>query len=371
MIAFSEVSFNITASLDFVKTFTNMMIKLSWRNRAFYDKMKEVSSDADAAQKAMTSSHTMRTFFPQPLARGEAPGKIILFGEHAVVYGRPAIAAPVQQVRARAEIWPADACVVDAVDLNRRIFVARARRNDPLALIVRLVCERLHRPLPRWRIRVTSEIPPAAGLGSGAAISTAVVRAMLAGFDEELDNAEVSALVYEVEKIYHGAPSGIDNTVVAYEQPVWFVRGQPPRPFAVARPLHWLIADTGVASPTRIAVGDVRRAWEQDPARFEMLFDAAGDIARQARTAIEKGDVAALGLLMDANQRLLAEMGVSSPELERLMRAARDAGALGAKLSGAGRGGNLIALVHEDQVERVQQALLRAGAVRVIATIVR
>ncbi len=305
----------------------------------------------------------------RPLARGEAPGKIILFGEHAVVYGRPAIAAPVQQVRARAEIWSANSCIVDAVDLNRQLAVAQAPAEDPLALIVRLTCERLQRPLPPWRIRVTSAIPLAAGLGSGAAISTAVVRAMLAGFNEQLENADVSALVYEVEKIHHGAPSGIDNTVVAYEQPVWFVRGQQPQPFAMAHPLHWLIADTGVVSPTRIAVGDVRRAWQQNPTRLEALFDAAGDIARQARTAIETGDATVLGSLMDENQRLLMEMGVSSPELERLIQAARDAGALGAKLSGAGRGGNMIALVQKDDVGRIRQALLAAGAVRVIATV--
>ena len=305
----------------------------------------------------------------RPLARGEAPGKIILFGEHAVVYGRPAIAAPVQQVRARAEIWSANSCIVDAVDLNRQLAVAQAPAEDPLALIVRLTCERLQRPLPPWRIRVTSAIPLAAGLGSGAAISTAVVRAMLAGFNEQLENADVSALVYEVEKIHHGAPSGIDNTVVAYEQPVWFVRGQQPQPFAMAHPLHWLIADTGVVSPTRIAVGDVRRAWQQNPTRLEALFDAAGDIARQARTAIETGDATVLGSLMDENQRLLMEMGVSSPELEGLIQAARDAGALGAKLSGAGRGGNMIALVQKDDVGRIRQALLAAGAVRVIATV--
>jgi mevalonate kinase len=292
-----------------------------------------------------------------------------LFGEHAVVYGRPAIAAPVQQVRARAEIWSANSCIVDAVDLNRQLAVAQAPAEDPLALIVRLTCERLQRPLPPWRIRVTSAIPLAAGLGSGAAISTAVVRAMLAGFNEQLENADVSALVYEVEKIHHGAPSGIDNTVVAYEQPVWFVRGQQPQPFAMAHPLHWLIADTGVVSPTRIAVGDVRRAWQQNPTRLEALFDAAGDIARQARTAIETGDATVLGSLMDENQRLLMEMGVSSPELERLIQAARDAGALGAKLSGAGRGGNMIALVQKDDVGRIRQALLAAGAVRVIATV--
>jgi len=305
---------------------------------------------------------------PSPLARGEAPGKVILFGEHAVVYGRPAIAAPVTQVRARAHIFPASTCTVEAIDLHQRVEVARAPADDPFALMVRLVCDALQRPLPPWRIVITSDIPIAAGLGSGAAISAAIGRAMLAGFNAHLPNETLSALVYEVEKLHHGTPSGIDNTVVVYERPVWFVRGREPEPFAVARPIPLLIADTGVPSPTRIAVGDVRRAWEQEPARFEALFDEIGDIARQARSAIEEGDIPALGPLMHANQTLLARMGVSSPELDRLVRAALDAGAAGAKLSGAGRGGNMIALVSDDIAEEVANALRAAGAVRVIST---
>ncbi len=306
-----------------------------------------------------------------PLARGEAPGKIILFGEHAVVYGRPAIAVPVTQVQARAEIFPAQACTVEAIDLHQRVEVAHAAEDDPFARMVRLVCQALNQPLPRWRIVVTSEIPIAAGLGSGAAISAAIGRAMVSAFGVKMTDADLSALVYEVEKLHHGTPSGIDNTVVVYGQPVWFIRGQSPEPFIVARPIHLLIADTGIPSPTKIAVGDVRRAWEQDPARFEALFDAVEDIAHQARAAIEKGDVPALGSLMNANQDLLAQMGVSSPELDRLIRTALDAGALGAKLSGAGRGGNMIALVERANASRVMQALQAAGAVRVLDTHIR
>ena len=306
----------------------------------------------------------------RPLARGEAPGKIILFGEHAVVYGRPAIAAPVPQVRARAVIYPAARCTVEAVDLRRRVEVARAPEADPFARMVRLVCQAVDRPLPPWRIVVTSDIPIAAGLGSGAAIAAAIGRAMLAAFAVQLPDETLSALVYEVEKLHHGTPSGIDNTVVVYERPVWFVRGKRPQPFAVARPIHLLIADTGAPSPTKIAVGDVRRAWERDPARFEALFDEAAAIARQARRAIETGDVAALGPLMDANQTLLAQMGVSSPELDRLIRAAREAGAAGAKLSGAGRGGNMIALVTEATAGEAADALRAAGAVRVLDIVI-
>jgi mevalonate kinase len=138
----------------------------------------------------------------------------------------------------------------------------------------------------------------------------------------------------------------------------------------VARPIHLLIADTGIPSPTKVAVGDVRRSWEQNRSRLEALFDAAGDIARQARSAIETGATTQLGPLMDQNQAVLVEMGVSSPELAQLIAAARAAGAAGAKLSGGGRGGNMIALVAPETAGPVARALRNAGAVRVIRTTV-
>src|SRR5262249_45824629 len=138
--------------------------------------------------------------------------------------------------------------------------------------------------------------------------------------------------------------------------------------FPIKRPFWLVIADTGIASPTRIAVGDVRAAWEREPARFDHIFAVIGAISQQARTAIESGDVVALGLLMDQNHTQLQKLGVSSPELDKLVNAAHQAGALGAKLSGGGRGGNMIALVDESQAASTSEALKSAGATGVIQT---
>jgi mevalonate kinase len=129
-----------------------------------------------------------------------------------------------------------------------------------------------------------------------------------------------------------------------------------------------VIADTGVPSPTGVAVGDVRTGWQAEPEKYEALFSAIGEIARQARAIIASGHPDNLGLLMDENHRLLADMGVSSPELDRLVAAAREAGALGAKLSGGGRGGNMIALVQPRDAESIANALLAAGVVNAIIT---
>ena len=159
--------------------------------------------------------------------------------------------------------------------------------------------------------------------------------------------------------------------MIAYGQPVYFVRGQPPQPFAIGRPFTLVIADTGIRSPTRIAVEDVRASWQAEPARFEALFDRAAAAVEAARTAISAGEPEKLGPLMDENHTLLQEMGVSCPELDTLVAAARSAGALGAKLSGGGRGGNMIALVTAETAPQVAEALVTADAVRVIITEVR
>lgn len=308
-----------------------------------------------------------------------APGKVILFGEHAVVYGQPAIAIPVSQVRARATVVAGRQPGVRlfAPDLGVSKLLREEDRDDALATAVYLVKAATHLPnLPDMIITVGSDIPIASGLGSGAAIAAAAIRAVaqFIGFGHLLSNEWVSTLTYEVEKIHHGTPSGIDNTVVTYEQPVYFVRQQPHNrieTFAVAQPLTLLVADTGVRSATKRVVGDVRQQWEADPATFDALFAACGRIALAARQALEAGDAGRLGVLMQENQAVLEKMTVSSAELERLVAAALAAGALGAKLSGAGRGGNMIALVREGEETAVSQALYAAGAQNVLTTVLR
>ncbi len=306
--------------------------------------------------------------------KSTAPGKIILFGEHAVVYGRPAIAVPLVQIRAAATIQPARAggVILIAPDLGLERKLVDLEMDDALALTIQQVREAAGvKQLPDMTITVTSDIPIAAGLGSGAAITAAATRALARFLDlETWDSDEwVSTLTYEVEKIHHGTPSGIDNTVVAYERPVYFVRSEPQNiieTFSVLQPLHLLVGDTGNSSSTKAVVGDVRRLWQKDPQRFDALFDGCGAISEAGRDAIEKGAREKIGRLMNENHALLVDMTVSSPELDALVAAAVSAGALGAKMSGGGRGGNMIALVTADNQEAVRQALFAAGAVRVL-----
>ncbi len=309
-----------------------------------------------------------------------APGKVILFGEHAVVYGQPAIALPVSQVQAQATVEAAtegQGIHIIAEDLEKSYSLEEAppndggkpRYDDALRAIVISALE--HIGVGRTHdltITVSSTIPMARGLGSGAAVSTAIVRAISKHFAHPLPPQTVSALVYETEKIHHGTPSGIDNTVIAFERPVYFVKDQKIETFSVKQPFLLAIADTGIASPTKIAVGDVRRAWEKQREKYEDLFHEVGTVAQMGRQAIERGEIETVGQLMNENHRLLQLVGVSSPELEGLVKAAREGGALGAKLCGAGRGGNIIALITQETRSRVEMMVRLAGAQGVIVT---
>jgi len=312
-------------------------------------------------------------------ACASAPGKIILFGEHAVVHGQPAIAVPLSAVQATVTAEPASPgsrLSIHAPDIRQTLHITStdSPENGPLynALIypAQVALRAVNAPVPDLTLTIHSTIPIASGLGSGAATAAALIRALCDALHHPLTNDELNPLVYEVEKRHHGTPSGIDNTVIVYQQPVYFVRGEPLETFQIAQPFTLLVGDTGQGSPTHLAVGDVRKLYESAPNRIGPIFTRIGEIVRTARAAIETGNIEKLGPLMDENHDLLRALTVSADSLDALCQAARQAGARGAKLSGGGRGGNMIALVEPAQAASVTQALIEAGAVNVIQTVV-
>jgi mevalonate kinase len=305
------------------------------------------------------------------MTTSSAPGKIILFGEHAVVYGRPALAVPVTQVQAtatvsensRGGVW------IEAPNIDLSCELSRLAPDHPLGAVVNSVFSSLgiSRP-PACTVYLQSTIPVAAGLGSGAAVSVAILRALSAFLENPLSDERVNNLAFEAEKLHHGSPSGIDNTVITYVRPVYFIKGKPIKTFRVGSAFTIVIGDTGLPAPTKESIGVVKNLWKAEPSHWEKIFDRVGEIVWNARQAIERGDGLELGRLMDANQALLQEMTVSSVELDHLVETARKSGAMGAKLSGGGRGGNMIALVAREKAPLLAEALLSAGAKRVIVT---
>jgi len=305
------------------------------------------------------------------MSKASAPGKIILFGEHAVVYGQPALAVPVTQVQADVRIDRifSSGIRINAPDVRLNEKLDALAPTHPLAATVRNTLHALQADsLSNVVILVRSSIPVASGLGSGAAVSVAIIRALAKQLKKDLTNEQVSALAFETEKLYHGTPSGIDNTVITYAKPVYFVKNQPIEVFNVKYPFMIVIGDTGVPASTKESVRDVRIQHHKRPARYETLFATIGSIAKTARQLIESGMPESLGPLMDENHAMLRSMDVSSPELDHLVEAARAGGALGAKMSGGGRGGNMIALAQASNAGAVARALKEAGAVNTIIT---
>ena len=306
-----------------------------------------------------------------PAIIASAPGKVILVGEHAVVYHRPAIAVPVHQIQAKASVFaeirgqPGEVWV-EAPNIGLSARLSNLPASHAFTKLFAAVARELSiSRYPALRLKVSSTIPIAAGLGSGAAVSVAIIRALSAFLGHPLPEERVSALAFDQEKIYHGTPSGIDNTVIAYAQPIFFVRDRPFELIYPADPIHLVICDTGLRSSTSQSVAGVRQRWQADPVRYDHIFDRIGNNARQARADMEAGNLQNLGDLMDQNHQLLQEIGVSCPELDRLVEAAKHAGALGAKLCGGGLGGNMIALVEDPaHSESVAAAIRGAGAVR-------
>jgi len=306
------------------------------------------------------------------MTQSSAPGKIILFGEHAVVYGRPALAVPVTQVHADVEISASDSAgiMIHAPDIHLHAELNSLPSDHPLASVIHnlFFLSRIS-TFPNLDIHITSTIPVASGLGSGAAVTVALTCALSSHINYPMTDDQINAFAYEIEKIHHGTPSGIDNTVITYAKPVYFIKGQPIETFKVGHPFTIVIGNTGISAPTKESVADVRKLWDAEKAKWEKIFDEVGEIAKKARDTIERGKTRdELGVLMNNNHELLKAMTVSSPELDTLVSATINAGALGAKMSGGGRGGNMIALVKPDQAKQVSLALKQAGAKNTIIT---
>mgnify|MGYP001125118915 FL=1 len=293
--------------------------------------------------------------------RFTAPGKIILFGEHAVVYGKPAIAIPVSGMRATAWSEPGEnGITINAMDVNKK-FKLSTDRNQ-FSVLAQSILAITDKREPNLTINLTSKLPQRSGMGSSAATSTAVCRALSGHLGVDLDANEISELVFEAEKIVHGTPSGIDNTVVAYEMPVYFIKGQNPETFEPGKLFRLVIGDTGIEAPTKETVANVRKAWQNEPGLMEGYFDEIEKITRNGKIAIESGNAEQVGELMDENHELLNSIGVGHKILEELVEIAREKGALGAKLTGGGGGGNMVALAEDKETQKkICEAITEAG----------
>lgn len=304
-----------------------------------------------------------------------ASAKVILFGEHAVVYGQPAVAIPIQDVRTSAAV-SIDAAVADpmieAKDLKIKAALCAASQPETITPIIKTIelidAKIVKLPQSGWRLTLWSKIPIGRGLGSSAAASIAIIRALAKAMMKVVSPRDLIHYSLELEKIHHGTPSGIDNTVISLEKPILFRKDREPSAIPAGN-MFFIVGDTGISKKTSDVVAQVAESRKKEPESFDRLFDQIGKIAREGVLALKDGDAKKVGKLMDENQSLLQRMNVSSPELETLIYAARMRGALGAKLCGAGKGGCMVAVAKDGVTAgNIAADLLKAGAVRSFTT---
>ncbi|MBX5484342.1 MAG: mevalonate kinase [Myxococcaceae bacterium] len=291
------------------------------------------------------------------------PGKVILLGEHGVVYGYPALAAPLS-------IGVTATALLRAGSEEASVEVPAELRGPGRRLLVEAF-DAAVRVSGAGGLRMTldSELPPSMGLGSSAAVAVACAGALLKsrGRSAPPTVEEIARVAWEMEKVFHGTPSGIDHTTSARNQLIHFRRaadGDPSKaqvtPVTVKRPFGLVVALVGERPSTKETVAALRARQARWPERYARVFEQIGTLVEEGRGAIERGELELLGDVMDMNQGLLNALGLSSAGIEEMVHRLRAAGALGAKLTGAGGdGGAVIGLFEE--ADRVVTRLRRAG----------
>jgi mevalonate kinase len=290
-------------------------------------------------------------------------GKVILFGEHSVVHGRPALALAIQnsaevtwqksatQTELHIEPWHVSVDAGESLNegresLQRALQVARAMYDDAVEL----------------SLHATMRLPGGAGMGSSAALGVAVLRAMDEARGRKRSNEEIYERSLAWERVFHGNPSGVDNAMAAHGGMAIFTKGQPLKRIVPRTPIRLVAGHSGSSSSTKEMVASVARQFEREPERVGKLFDAIAAIVSNGKLALEQGELKSLGQLMTLNHKLLSSLMLSTTALEEMIAAATEAGALGAKVTGAGGGGCMIALVDTDaQRDAVKDALKALG----------
>ncbi len=298
----------------------------------------------------------------KPMGIGRAHGKIILIGEHAVVYNQPAIALPFKEASVKTTVTPADEMTVDCIYHRGRLEDAPPELNN-LKAVTKATLAYLNQNEKAFHIKIESDIPQERGMGSSAAVANATIRALFDFFDIELAPDVLFELAQVSERIAHGNPSGLDARVTVSEKPLFFIKNQGTEAFDIAAKGYLVVADTGEKGQTKLAVEALGEKKAANPTRINDLITKLGELGTHVRECLKQNDLHSMGEAMTSAQTYLAQMGISNRSLDRLVEAALNAGALGSKLTGGGWGGCMLALVPDLAAARqVREALLEQHA---------
>lgn len=294
----------------------------------------------------------------QASVSGESHAKIILMGEHSVVYGEPAIALPLPSVATVVTLTRGGV----GKRLTSRYFQGPieelpASMTGVLKLLNALT-DRFS-PDDNWELTIESDLPAERGMGSSAATAIAIIRAFFAAYHEELSHAQLLEWANIEEEVTHRSPSGLDAATVSSSTPLWYVKGQTGQAIDMELSATLVIADTGIKGATKEAIAAVKEQLTTNPAQTKARFAHMGHLVEETKVALATDDITRLGTAMDECQQDLVALGVSSPALDHLVAVAKQNGARGAKLTGGGRGGCMIALTATAMGARKLAAVLK------------
>lgn len=300
----------------------------------------------------------------EKIGHGQASGKIILMGEHSVVYGEPAIAFPFQETFISTSVESSTTMMLDCHYFSGKLSEVPPHLKSVKEVVTQTLVA-LQQEKALFKITLTSTIPAERGMGSSAATAVSIVRALFDYFDIPCTSERLLPLVDHAEKIAHGNPSGIDAAATSGDKPIFFIKGHPLKTFPMnVSHAYLIVADTGIKGQTREAVSDVAHLFNQDKKQIAPRISELGRLAKLAKQAISADDVQTLGQVMNQAQDELKALSVSNDKLDQLVKTARDNGALGAKLTGGGRGGCMISLADsKEQATNIASALKENGAV--------
>lgn len=291
---------------------------------------------------------------------GIATGKIILMGEHAVVYGEPAIAFPFSGAKVQVEIIDSTTNTLISSYFHGSLSDAPPHMKNVKTLLLRLQQDFQTAP---FQTTIVSTIPSERGMGSSAAVAVALTRAFFDWIGHAYTKEELMVYVDFSEKIAHGNPSGIDAAAASGHDAIYFIKGQPITSFPLTIDGYLLVADTGIKGQTREAVKSVAHLFDTEPTVASQAIQQLGQETKAAKQAVINNQLTALGQAMDHAHQALQQLGVSNDRLDHLVATARQQGAYGAKLTGGGRGGCLIVLTDtREQAETISHILLSEGA---------